>query len=172
MTDSSAVESHEWDSRWDEETILLAYEASKELPATFSAWADAVDNKVVATFSVGAVLVVLLPALQQQPPTPAATIFLGLALGFWVFAAVACYRAYRPVGLRVEPNPRLLLNPKWLELSPKRFRYWRLHWLGKTFTHNSDQLARKTEHLGQALILTAAEVFCLLLSLVLGRAGL
>jgi hypothetical protein len=88
---------------------------------------------------------------------------------FWAIAVGACYRAYRPIGLRIEPNPKTLLAPSWLTKKPMHFRYSRMHWLGATFDHNKGEIECKAEWLGYAMILTAVEVFCLALAVILSR---
>jgi hypothetical protein len=158
-----------WDAGFDEETVALAYDASKDLPQLFSNWADAIDNKVVATFGVASALLTIVPTLQGVQRTTGVVVCLGVAVGFWVIAVVACYNAYRPIGLRIEPNPKTFLAPSWLTKKPMHFRYSRMQWLGKTFEHNQDKLARKAEWLGYAMLLAAVEVFCLALAVLLSR---
>jgi hypothetical protein len=169
MTQTGTPEA--WDAGFDDETVALAYDASKDVPQLFSDWADAIDNKVVATFGVASVLLTIVPIVRDTPRTIGVVLCLGLALGFWVAAVAACYKAYRPIGLRIEPNPRAFLAPSWLTRKPMHFRYGRMQWLGETFDHNKGQLAHKVEWLGYAMILTAVEVFWLALVVIFAPSG-
>ena len=157
-----------WDAGFEDETVTLAYEATKELPQLFSNWADAIDNKIVANFTVASALVTLVPTFQEVERTIPVVVCLGLAIGFWAVSVLACYRAYRPMRFRIEPNPRALMGPSWLTKKPMHFRYSRMHWLGETYEHNSAKIEFKAEWLGYAMLLTAGEVFWLALAILLG----
>jgi hypothetical protein len=124
-------------------------------------WAESLDAKIVAVFSVSSVLISLAPALTSGSKSFGTIVFWILALVFWVRAALECYRAYRPRDFTVGPSPQKTLDPKWLRLKPSQYYFYAIRDMGESHEANRGLIAEKAQHMSAALFATALEVLCL-----------
>jgi hypothetical protein len=122
-----------WDSSWNEETAALAYEASRDTRETLSAWADALDTKLLGVFAVGGVILTVTPTLQPPSTQPEVLGCWILAAVAWIFALVFGFHGYRRKALRVGPDPNAFLDSAWLMKSPLHFRLWQIAEMAESF---------------------------------------
>jgi hypothetical protein len=149
-----------WPETGDRETLHLAYDEAVRADATCVAWADAQDTKIVAVFSVGAVILAL---------APTGGVLFAIAAVFWVLGAASLFRAYKMAKFHVSPDPSVLRGEAWLGLSSTEFRVERLRELASSFTVNCDVLSRKATWLQIGFWLTGAEVLFLAVALLFLR---
>lgn len=156
-----------WAASWPEETSEQAYHEAREAVLAADKWADAIDRKAVAVFSVSALTMMLAPMVQGGARLPAfqAAAWLGALVCFLV-ATYNFRRAYKPRSFRVGPNPGALQTPEWLALPVACYRYRMLEWLGKTFEDNRRITDEKAAALDAAVFWAALEVVLLSLARV------
>jgi hypothetical protein len=152
-----------WLEGWDEATVVDAYEESLRVQELQSQWSDAIDSKAVAVFTVASVILTLLPAIKP-PEVLALWVLAGMA---WIFAAGACLFAFQPRALEIGPNPKTLLDERWLGLTANEFRLCRMSEMGDSYDFNRDALNAKAHWLTFAVWAAAVEVLSLFLALLL-----
>jgi hypothetical protein len=153
-----------FDDAWDAETLRLAFQDSAQMLTVDVTWAESLDAKVVAIFSVSSVVVGLAPALTAGSKSPGTWLFWAAALLSWGWAAVHCYRAYRPRDFTVGPSPQKTLDSKWLSLDPSKYRFYAIRDMAEAHEKNRRLFAEKAQHMDTALFATALEVLCLALA--------
>jgi hypothetical protein len=156
-----------WNPEWPLETAELAYSEAREAAREADKWADVVDTKAVAVFTVAAGAVTLAPSLQRGASSPLQALLWLAALICFLGSAYYSYCAYKPHDFRFGPDPLRLQTPEWLALPPGRYRYRMLEWLGKNYEHNSGVTERKAKALTRAMRWTAFEVIALSLAVIL-----
>jgi hypothetical protein len=162
----------EWDEAWNQETLALAYEASRGTREAMAAWADALDTKLFGVFAVGGIILTLAPTLQAPSKERVVVACWFAAALLWLFALILGYQGYAPTILRAGPNPQTFLEPVWMKKSPRDFHLAQLVALADSFRHNHATLKRKAEALGSALAVTAVEILILAAAIVLSsRSG-
>jgi hypothetical protein len=166
---SAPTELMTWNESVNEQTTQLAYEEATRLQTFYATWADSLDGKTVAVFSVGSAIFGLTPLFRNYPPQGGA-FYVWIAAGIcWIIAAILCHDAYTPRALRVDPDPKRLCTSEWLRLPPDEYRFYRLRDLGKTHEQNRDVLDEKAWSLRFAMWFTAGEVLLLAVAFVLSR---
>lgn len=158
------IEMPSWSPEWHEDAVEIGYQESLRIQEIQSQWSDAIDSKVVAVFTVGSVIVTLIPTFHRLGPGLPSTLWL-VASAFWLLAAIASGLAFHPRALEIGPNPSGFLEGRWLSLNANEFRLCRLSELGESYAFNRDKLGSKALWLQVAMYLTAAEVLCLILAL-------
>jgi hypothetical protein len=145
----------------DTETTAMAYQESVASVQTLASWYEALDTKIVAVFSVSSVIAVLAPKVADAPK-----VIWILALAAWGIAAIACFVAFNTRRYTLDPNPNVLINDKWLELSPDEFREHRLKRVVQTYGENRKAYNKKDFALKLAMYATGAEVLCLVIAML------
>jgi hypothetical protein len=166
----SAPATEWWDIARDEETIRLAFEESQTLYTLYGDYVDAIDRKVTAVFGVASAIIGLAPSLgwaQHLSGTPKHAWWVAIAA--WIIVTAVCYGAYRPRGFRLGPDPSAVEQAQWTHLTPTEYRYFRLRWMGKTYTKNMAEIARKVDLLGVAIGFGVIEVVALLVAFLTGH---
>jgi hypothetical protein len=153
----------------DDKTLQLAFDEAVRLDAGTSGWADALDRKLVAIFSVGTLVFGLAPNLPGLKQGGLVTALFLLAGGFWLISAGYVLRAFRVTGYRRTPDPDTLRGEAWLSLSSANYRVHRLRELGRSVNANWNVLTQKAKWVQRGLYWTAAEVFVLAVAFVLDR---
>jgi hypothetical protein len=150
----------------DPESLRLAYEEGLKSQPMQSEWADAVDKKVVAVFTVSALLIGVAPALKHAAfGSPAWWCFL-IAMAFWCLAGGCAVFAYQARALQVL-HPQFLLSADWLGSSVNAYRYHRLRFIGELHEANAAALDQKARWLKRSIRFTAAEVLAIAVALIL-----
>jgi len=168
MTDERPnIDMPSWLESWDEGTATVAYEEALQVQSLHSAWSDTIDTKAVATFTVASVILTVVPAIRQDRPEGFALVLLVAAGVAWVFAAGGCLLAFKPRAFDVGPNPKALLDERWLSLTTKEFRLCRMSEMGDSYKANRAVLDAKAGWLTIALWAAAAEVLALFLALLI-----
>ena len=152
----------QFDKSWDDETLNLAYEQCAASREAVNGLADALDNKVLAIFSVTTAVAGLAPSLSRRPNTPPVSpwqtlcyFVAGLA---WVYVVVQCYRAYRPSDFAITPRPSKLLDRKWLGLTPAQYRFFAIRDAGEAHEINATLVLERGWLVRSAMIATVVEV--------------
>jgi hypothetical protein len=153
-----------WLEGWDEATVAAAYEESLQVQALQSQRSDAIDLKIVVVFTVTSVILTLIPAIGRLEAEGVVLAFWVLAGVAWVFAAGACLFGFQPRALEIGPNPKTLLDARWLGLTVNEFRLCRMSEMGDSHDFNRDALDTKARWLTVAVWATAVEVLALLLA--------
>jgi hypothetical protein len=166
MSERAPAAVSEWADTFDAETVRLAYDEATKLPALFEDMAKSMDAKIITIFGVGAVVLGFAPVFREARPTGFALIPWAVAVTAFLFAGVLCHEAYSPRDMRVDPNPRRLAVSAWLDVSPERFRFYRLQDMGKTFDQNRDVLNDRAVALTCAMWCVTAEVVALAVALL------
>lgn len=160
-----------WDPAWPQGTIEIAYEEAKKVEHVAAGWADEVDKKVIAVFTVAAAIVTFVPTVQRPGTAIGPLTMWVVAIACFLRAAWFCYQAYSPRPFRLGPDPKTIRCKDWMALSPGKYRYQMLEFMGRAVIHNQDQANRKADALASALGWTAGEVAALALALVLTAAA-
>ena len=146
---------------WSEHTLRAAYDDATRMLGVDVSWAESLDTKIVATFSVSSAVVGLAPSLASGEKSVETWLFWILALVFWAWAAWQCYRAFEPRDFTVGPSPGKTLDPKWLSLDLPRYYFYSIRDASDAHDANRALIAKKAGHLTSALFASALEVFCL-----------
>lgn len=157
----SALKPIEWKEEWKEQSLDLAYSASEGFQGVLTDWANSLDNKIVALFTLTAALAGLAPTLLEGPIEGFRLICLAVAYCAWVFVLYSCALAYRPTDVRAGPDPDRLYDPAWLTLDPKHFKLYRLQAMAKTSVQVQKQLNLKADRVINASIAAAIQVAAL-----------
>lgn len=160
-------EGDEWSADWNAESIHLAYEEATRLQSLYGQRRDAIDNRVVVVFGLASAIAALAPILYRPASYGPTVVFWAAALAAWSLAVGLCHAAYRSSELRPDLDPGRLLTKEWLTLQPARFRAIRIREMSRTLICNRDELDRKANYLGLAILCTAAEVLALAIALIL-----
>jgi hypothetical protein len=86
----------EWTDDFNRETVGLAYQEAAGLQQLYAQWADAVDGKVVAVFTVASAILGLAPAFKKLENAGPPLVCWVAAAACWVIAVIFCYSVTAP----------------------------------------------------------------------------
>jgi len=137
------------------QTLELAFDESKDLTAKQDAWIEAIDQKLVAVFTLASAAAGLVPALAD---TSNAIWLWGAGVAAWFVAAVLSLLGFWPRKMFVSPNPAAIYVPSWLAIPVQEYRMKRLGSLGSVYLGNKALISRKAEMLRYAMASSAVEI--------------
>ena len=132
-----------------------------------SQWSDAVDAKVLGSFTLASTLIGVIPAIggvKAEGWEWLPWIVAGIA---WAAASLCCALAYSTRSFRVGPDPSVLMDTKWLTLTPEYYRYYRLRDLGRDWNDNWKVINNKARALGFSIPFIIIESAALVIALML-----
>jgi len=137
------------------ETVMLAFEESRDIVARLDAWIDAIDQKIVTVFTLASALAGLVPAVADTTSTIWAWRLGGLA---WIVTAILCTRGLWPQKAAVCPSPYRIYTPRWLARDAEEYRMKRLGSLGSVYLENVALIRLKARLLRYAMVAAAGEI--------------
>ena len=160
--ESEKAEIPEFDPSADWRTLQTAFDESLAANEISYGWADAIDGKIVAVFTLATAIAGVFPIGHPKVALSIGSIS-GLVVGFlgWMAAVFFCWRGYAPRGFKLGPSPQALLEGNWLGRSLANYQWYRLHYLGLSFDQNTEACEAKARDLGSAMLATALEVLML-----------
>ena len=162
-----AVNNFEWNDSMDPATVEMMYEETTSSGSFMATWADAVDAKVIAIFSVASLLIGAIPAIGGIKASGWEwTPWIVAAFG-WFGAGWFCIGAFRTRSFRVGPDPSKLLNEAWTHLTPDAYRSYRVRDLAKDWLSNWEAINAKAEAMAWAIPMVAIEATALVVALML-----
>jgi len=152
----------QFEAAWNHETLKLAFERCEASREAVHGLADAIDNKVLAIFSVTTAVAGLAPSLNHGPGRPLASpwqtlcyFIAGLA---WAYVVIQCYRAYSPSQYAITPRPSSLLDGRWLGLTPAQFQFFAIRDAGEAHEINAALILKRGWFVRSAMIATVVEI--------------
>jgi hypothetical protein len=137
------------------EALKLAFEESKDLTVRQDAWIEAIDQKLVAVFTLASAVAGLVPALADT----SSAVWLWRAGGAaWFVAAALSLLGFWPRKMFVSPNPDGIYKPAWLAIEIDEYRMKRLWSLGTVYLGNKELISRKAGLLRYAMVGATVEV--------------
>jgi len=151
---------------FNRETLDIMLAEIANIHPFMSQWSDAVDAKVLAAFTLASTLIGVIPAIGGVKADGwewLPWIVAGIA---WAAASLCCALAYSTRSFRVGPSPDVLMDAKWLTLTPEHYRLYRLRDLGKDWNNNWKVINSKATALGWSIPFIIIESAALVVALM------
>ena len=148
-------------------SLDLVFELTKDHYAFVGKWADSLDNKAISIFSIGALLIGVITAIE----TP--KIMCGLQMLFFILAVLAfvttatfAWKALEVRGYISTLNPNVLLK-EYASLNVSTAKYYLVEHTANNFEYNKAILDNKAKNLHISMIFVGIEIISLVIWLVL-----
>lgn len=128
--------------------------------AQLEQWADAIDNKMMAAFGVGALILGVVPGVRGGPIPLGGILALAAAVGCWIWLAWHAVKAIGPTPWRVVP-PENLVKPDWLLLDAPSYQLFRMEYAVEQYRDTVKGYRTKRERMRLTLILLFVEAVAL-----------
>ena len=148
-------------------SLDMIYDLSKSHDDFISNWANSIDNKAIAIFSIAGTLIAILSSLKGiHAGFYWDFIFFCIAIIAFISTTYFCWSTFRTRQFIVGNNPKKLLEQYAILKPDDAKRYLIKHW-GQNYAKNLEVVKEKGHTLRYAIISAAAEVFSILIWLIL-----
>lgn len=155
------------DANQKESSIDLIYEMMKEQHSLLSSWSDSLDNKVISLFSLTALIIGAITALNKgQITTDWHLVPLVISTLSFVVSSLFCLKAYQTKKLSLGLDIKILLE-QYVLSSPIELKYWLIKFDGEHNKNNIKTMNVKADSVNIAITAGAIEIISLVVWIII-----
>ncbi len=148
-------------------SLDLVYELTKSNYELISRWSDALDNKLVATFGVGTLIIGIVTTIGAPiTKIDISFILFVLAVIAFICTVISVWKGYKVNKYYAALNPKTLLE-QFAVLTDYDAKYWLTKYSCKHYAYNKAIVDNKSRYLNITIISVSIEVILLLSWIIL-----
>ena len=147
-------------------SLDLIFELTRDHYEVIGKWADSLDNKAISIFSVGALLIGVITAIETPTLmcTWQAVLFI-LAVVSFITTSIFAWKAFRVRGYIATLDPDVLFK-EYATRNVSCAKYYLVEYAAKNYKYNKAILEKKAKHVHISMIFVGIEIIALVIWVV------